>query len=285
MATKKNNKNTTSTSTKLEALKTEMAAKEVLVNGLKNQLDTGRGWIVADVPISKLVVPEFQREVKLYNLAKIIKEFDYNRVDVKSVSYHEDTDEFVLMDGNHTRLALEHEGFKVMVCKVYFGLTPQQEAKLFVDQDAGKIKVSMADKYKALLWAGLEPATTIDRVLRYYGVSIGKANYKTCSSVRKLMQIVNKYGEEGLDFCFGVIKQAGWEKDYRAYTETGLNIGFNAYEELKDDYDAYKKFIKKLRKFETTTQVSDSARSQYPTIGSKHPEQLVGRYIREVILK
>ena len=63
---------------------------------------------------------------------------------------------FYVVDGNHTRLAAEKVGKESLPCRVYVGLTSEDEARLFSELNTASKKPSFAEVLKAKAAAGFE---------------------------------------------------------------------------------------------------------------------------------
>ena len=98
--------------------------------------------------------PEVQRKLNPARVAKIIRYFSPHVVNPIKVSYR--NGRYYIFDGSHTRTALVHihgtEDFPIF-CRVFYGLTEEDEARLFALQSGFCEDVAMPDRLRALLKA------------------------------------------------------------------------------------------------------------------------------------
>lgn len=104
---------------------------------------------------SELVIsPEIQRKLVPARVARIIRYFSPYVVNPIKASYR--NGRYYIFDGSHTRTALVHihgtEDFPVL-CRVFYGLTEEDEARLFAMQSGFCEEVPMPDRLKALVKA------------------------------------------------------------------------------------------------------------------------------------
>lgn len=140
----------------------------------------GNSTALRYLPTSKLTSGlGYQRPIKESAVNRLVREWDDNLLDPLAVSFRDGR--FNLVDGQHRVLALRKKngGRDVIVlCRVYTGLTYEQEAELCVKLDRAKKHLSMAQSVKALLEAGTDPTIEqINRLMKYEGFvwALGKS--------------------------------------------------------------------------------------------------------------
>lgn len=107
----------------------------------------------------------YQRPVKDHVVNKLIREWDSSLMEPLTVSYRDGR--FYLVDGQHRVSALRrmNGGMDVVVaCKLYHGLTYEQEAELCYKLDQAKKSLSRAESTIALVEAGTD--TEVNEILR-----------------------------------------------------------------------------------------------------------------------
>ena len=136
--------------------------------------------VLRSLPTSRLTsglayqCPVNERVVNL-----LIRDWDEQLLEPLIVSFRDGR--FHLADGQHRVIALrrKNDGRDVMVlCRVYSGLTYEQEAELCFKLDKAKKRLSMAQSVNALLEAGTDPTIKqINRLLKYEGFvwALGKS--------------------------------------------------------------------------------------------------------------
>lgn len=97
----------------------------------------------------------YQRAADAVYVKKIAKEWDDMKANPVHVSLRADGFYYV-MDGNHTRLAAEIAGRQTLPCRVYMGLTVEEEARNFATLNAAHKKPKFSEVLKARAAAGYE---------------------------------------------------------------------------------------------------------------------------------
>lgn len=258
-----------------------------------------RTWFFAETPLDSIDVKFYDEETctgyqrKDNGVSKdIINDFKDGKIDVKSVSYDAKTGRFMLLDGNHTYIAMKALGFQTMPTKVFYNMTEEEQAAFFSEQDENKTKVSTIDKFFADITAKRDYALTIKRVTDEFGLRIkkSKAGQKhecyTITSIRDLKMIERKYGEDGLRFTFQIIFNAGWEKFDDAFTRINLLIGYKAYTLCKNNNEKKGKLFRAMSscncpKDFAARYTEDPKFRQYSS--TMHPEGSLTKYIEYIV--
>lgn len=263
-------------------------SQEIVIQGKKDMQAYGYPFFLAYIPIDQLLTDmKYQRPTSEARVNKIVREFDPEKVDAKCVNYRPQEDVFACVDGLHTATALKAKGYKYIPCKVFIGKTYEEEALFFSAQNKGCKKITTVEEFNALLEAQDEGAKDIAFALDLHDIELAKiSGVKKIRSIRKLTTIYEAYGWKGLDFCFTLLEDAGWEYDPKAYTEAGLNIGFYAYPEcLKANGDIaltkYKMLLKVLRRYKTSTQYTNLAAHMFSETVTRHPQDAVRKLIQQ----
>lgn len=96
---------------------------------------------------NEIVLPECQREKKDTRIAKIVADFDERIANEPKVSFRDGR--YFVFDGQHTikaRERMNHDKPVRILCKVYYGLTEQDEALLFAKQTGESSKPTSGEK-------------------------------------------------------------------------------------------------------------------------------------------
>lgn len=125
------------------------------MNGTMN-LEKSR-YKVLNIDSSELVIPRdlYQRDLKRERVREIAENFNERIANEPKVSARDGN--YFVFDGQHTIAARKmlNGGFDLPItCKVYYGLTPQDEALLFAQQTGFAAKVYPGAKLRALVFAG-----------------------------------------------------------------------------------------------------------------------------------
>ena len=99
-----------------------------------------------------LIIPRetYQRDLQTDEVKEIIAQFSPYLLNEPKVSFR--NGKYYVFDGQHTIISLleMNEGKNLQIrCKVYYGMTEQEEAKIFSMQTGAGRKLSPADKIRA----------------------------------------------------------------------------------------------------------------------------------------
>lgn len=137
----------------------------------------------------------YQRELNTEMVKRIAENFNWLKVNVIKVSHRDGA--YYIFDGQHTMNALKlYNGGKDLFvdCKVYEGLTREDEAELFARQNEFKKRVETCAEMKALYTSGdaeiIELKKTIEDAGLICSFTKGQGNNKICcySSALKIFR-------------------------------------------------------------------------------------------------
>lgn len=279
--------NTTDTSAKEPVIvKVDMNslwARRVLVPALEELKASGKDWTMIEIPLELINEFKGQRDFK-HSLSYILNNFDYRRVDVKSVNFHDGY--FTCWDGKHTVRALRVMGYKTAWFRMFNDLPLEEEARLFIEQSKGVTRLTPTDKFNCARQLRMEPAKSILEVCDKFNVTVCEKRkpIRNITAPRKLMQIFDEYGKDGVNFALGVIELSGWANhDSKAYVEASLNIGYQAYKMYGNDLINLVKLADALKEYKTSTEFIDKQREVFKEVSAKHPEGCMGLFVESVI--
>lgn len=192
----------------------------------------------------------YQRPVNPKEVERLIREWDERLLDPIVVSFRDGR--FNVVDGQHRIAAMRqmNGGSGVMVnCKVYSGLTYQQEADLCYKLDKAKKRLSLSQSTNALVESGTDAeAVEIRRLLEGcgYAWALGKKAGKQ-NEIVATRAVFNAYrflGRSAFSRLFSIMR-AAWDGDTRSLTAvmiSGMALFLKTYETELDD----RAFIKRL---------------------------------------
>lgn len=191
----------------------------------------------------------YQRPVNPKEVDRLIREWDDRLLDPIIVSFRDG--KFNVVDGQHRIVALRKmNGKDVMVaCKVYSGLTYEQEADLCYKLDKAKKRLSLSQSTNALAEAGTDAEVAdVRRLVEGCGFvwALGKSHGKTGEivSTRALMNAYRLLGGPAFSRMLSLVWGA-WEGDPRSLTAavlSGMALFVKTYDTELDD----RSFIKRL---------------------------------------
>ena len=98
----------------------------------------------------------YQRTADVRRVTRIAKNWDDMKANIIHVSKRPDG--YYVMDGNHTRLACKEAGGKELLCRIYEGLSKEEEAEIFTELNLSQKKPNFSEllRAKAIASNGLE---------------------------------------------------------------------------------------------------------------------------------
>lgn len=177
----------------------------------------------------------YQRPVDVNRVRKIVANFNPNLVNPIKVSYRNNA--YWVFDGQHTMQVLiaRNNGRHLPVeCKVYYGMTREDEARLFSEQGGIVAKVTNVQKLKSLYEAHDVDVVGFKELLESCGFicdfELFKAN-KRILSLKAVFDIYMKYGKKHLETLLNVLYKA-WNGEYESLKKEiimGLDIFMRSY--------------------------------------------------------
>lgn len=192
----------------------------------------------------------YQRPVDSKRVERIISQFNEHKVNPIKVSFRDGR--YWVYDGQHTLTVLKamNKGEDCMVwCEVHFGLTYEDEAKLFAEQYDGSTKVDINYKMNALYEAGDPVVVDMKVKAESAGLTMnftkGKGDNKLIA-VGKLHNIYKSMGAESYRKILCLIKQA-WAGQSTSLDKEILG-GVAMFVDVYGEIFSEDVFVKNLRK-------------------------------------
>ena len=201
--------------------------------------------------------PSYQRMVDFSRVKKIVSNFNPNLVNPIKVSFRDG--KYYVFDGQHTLKALvaKNNNRDLMVeCKVYYGMTLEDEAKLFAEQNGISRTVESAQKLLSLYIAKDIDVVDFKETVESTGI---KCNFRKMGTgenwrivcYKSLFDIYLKYGKQHLIDLLKLATEiwGGESSSLRKEILIGLNIFITTY---KGEYNR-KSLVTKLQKVSPIT--------------------------------
>lgn len=207
---------------------------------LRNAVDTN-GVKRAYIPLALLKQADYQRRCDMTKVRKISSEWDDYKANEIVVSFRDDC--FYIVDGQHTVKAAEVVGKKDLYCKIYTGLTYEEEARLFVALNTMSTKVSVKQQYNALICAKDPESLVLENICKDFKVITrpSQADDKpVLRGLRSAQTTIRLCGENCLRWIFKVIQDSNWHSEPAAYGELMILVLRNIYRNHIEDLPAVK---------------------------------------------
>jgi len=206
----------------------------------------------------------YQRKVDVKRVQEIVDNYDPRLVNSLKVSNRDG--KFYIFDGSHTLAALKqiHKGEHFVVdCKVFSGLTYEDEAYLFALQTGESKDVAFRARLRAMLISNSEEAVMFKKHTAAAGFTLAEETSSnsryTIAALAKSYKIFTEYGPERYEAILKLLAStfdgAGWS--VTSYLLGGMAVFFREFgDEIKVE-----RFVKRLRGV-TYDAIRDEARRQ-----------------------
>lgn len=206
-----------------------------------------------EIPVSKLEFHNileggFNRILNKRKVQKILNNWDDNLVNPPKVSLR--NGHFRVIDGQHTVIALAYRyGDDVPVmCRVYYGLTAQEETNLYLQQNGISSNPKANEKFHAKKNSGYEKENDIFNILDKHGIKISTTTQFTnnmyLSCTKTLESCYDKYGRTIFERAFKLIDDL-WNCSISSMTSAFIGGMCEFLDKHKDNFDE-SRFIKNV---------------------------------------
>lgn len=209
------------------------------------------------IPSNLLLVPRetYQRKFTNDRAQKIAKEFDERIANAPKVSYRDG--KYYVFDGQHTIGArkIRNGGEDLPIrCKVYFGMTPEEEALLFAQQTGTSAQLSAGARLRAEIYGKDPDALAFKETTERVGLQIdydqdrGKHRLGCVATARKIYASI---GPDRYLEAMHILAEAwdGAPDSFRAENLVGIGRFVDLYH---DEYNS-KRLLKQLHKVDPLT--------------------------------
>ena len=156
----------------------------------------------------------YQRPIEASRVRRIVSHWNNNLVNPPKVSYR--NGKFYVFDGQHTinALKLRNDGKDVdVLCRVYTGMTYEDEARMFAEQDGEAKNVNMREKCKALYEARDEVVLDIANIIMSHGypnptLPSGSKSTDRFRPIPTALRIYNMCGRNRFDTVMNIATSA-----------------------------------------------------------------------------
>jgi len=216
-------------------------------DGLKKFFTT----TIQEIPVSKILLGKYQKMLNKARVNLIVSSFNPARMRPIEVSYRDG--QYWCWDGQHRLAAYSLMEIETIPCQVHFGLSYEDEARLFAEQQVNVGTITSAHKYHALREANDSVVMSIDKKCGEYGFKVNPVGVggKNIRAVKALQDIVKRGGINRLETIVWLIKSA-WNYEMDSTKEdiiSGIGLFFDKYlleERCASDYEHNKAIIDRV---------------------------------------
>lgn len=227
------------------------------------------GKKLAEVPVELMRIDKrYQRAISAI-ISQLIKKWGNEKCLFLLVSYRDGV--FYIIDGQHRWEAAKAIGIDHLPCIIFTGLTWQEEARIFAEQNKNITKLTPFDTFKANVACGdisypeiktdLELKSICDR----HGITVQKSTrVKTLKSVTRGRDIINQVGAGGLEWIFTLIESIHWEVHKETYASKMLDLFKWIYMDYKSNTTAENHKLFDFMATTTPIELDALAKVHYP---------------------
>lgn len=227
-----------------------------------------------------LVCDTYQRTLDYARVKRTVSEYDPNVVNEIKVSYRDG--KYYVVDGQHTlkEIVLHNNGKDLMVdCKVFYGMTYQDEARLFAKQNGISRSVESGQKLFALYESEDSSVVDFKNAVEELGIAcsfkrLGGPTRNSLGCYKSVFDIYTKHGRKHLQEVLKTILEIwnGEGESLRKEIIIGMDMFIRTY---KGDYNRYL-LVKKLSAVSPITLYRDA--NAFVTGGNKRYGRMILHY-------
>jgi len=146
-------------------------------------------WNERWLPLDTLVtfrlgeaVGGFQRPLQERRVQGLVDQFDAGEARTIFVSKRDlpsGKSEYVVLDGQHTAAALKRVGMTHWYCRIFFGMTPEDEASRFIEYENNSRRIPGVVQHNAEVIANTTTAVAIENILKPFYLRISTAKLRS----------------------------------------------------------------------------------------------------------
>lgn len=243
------------------------ASTATATKAMKSMRGSGKWSEMRTLPLNVLKIDtNYQRDLNLSRVRYIVNNFDPDLVGIPQVSYRDGM--FFVFDGQHTIKALnlvKNNPAYPIVCKVYYGLSGEEEAGLFHKFNTSKTPINAISIIKAQAAYGDEKIKSFLQCTKSAGFIIDPTKPRNCRygirAVRTALNCFSSLGADNYKFMLDMLKRT-WKGERWSLNQNMLNgmelllrVFWNELHEIDD-------FAKKMSRF-TDNDINKEAANFY----------------------
>ncbi|MDD3022230.1 MAG: ParB N-terminal domain-containing protein [Alphaproteobacteria bacterium] len=206
---------------------------------------------IQQIPIDQIYLGKYQKRLSKKRVADIVAKFNPNRMRPIEVSLRDG--KYWCWDGQHRLAAYKLMGIDLIECQVHHGLTYEDEARLFAEQQDNVGSITTAHKFNALKEAGDPQTLRIIKKCSEYGFTVHptKPGGKNIRSIKALQSVEKTLGCNRLGDIVWIMKSA-WDHSPESTHENiigGLGLFLKRYllpENTAKEYEINNAVINRL---------------------------------------
>ena len=203
---------------------------------------------------------EYQRKLKMGKVKQIVAEFNGVIVNPPKVSYRDGR--YIVIDGQHTVVALKmlNGGEDLpIVCRVYTGLTKEEEALVFAQQTGASTPLSAGAKLRAKLVGKDSESLAFLAATEAAGLQLGADSVRATRKIICVSTALKEFQQYGADTYTEGLKAIvdAWGGDPDSL-RSGIIQGMMRFIALYKDEYKYSRLVKRLATVYPTKLIRDA---------------------------
>ena len=200
----------------------------IAMKDMKGTKGSGKWSEMRTLPLNMLRIDtNYQRDLNLSRVRYIVNNFDPDLVGIPQVSYRDGM--FFVFDGQHTIKALgllKNDPAYPIVCKVYYGLSGEEEAGLFHKFNTSRTPINAISIIKAQAAYGDEKIKSFLQCTKSAGFIIDPTKPRNCRygirAVRTALNCFSSLGAENYKFMLDLLRRT-WRGERWSLNQNMLN--------------------------------------------------------------
>ncbi len=244
------------------------ANNTVLATTVINNAYSICGKRIASVPVELMELDHTYQRVLGTTTKKLMAEWDNDKCDFLTVSYRDNR--FYIIDGQHRYSVAKAKGIVALPCIIFEGLTQNQEALKFAQQQDNVNKLYPYDTFKANIACGdtsireIAIDMNIKRVCDKYNIQVKKYGKNMGDQkVLRCLADARRYNE-GFEWIIDVINASNWANCSQAYTNKTICSLTTYRNENKDNLALAEQKIINMMNNISPDELETKARYEYP---------------------
>ena len=217
---------------------------ETLLIGGRLENRNGDIGVLTKINLKDLSIAEYQKDLNIERVRKIVEKFDINRMRPIDVSYRDG--EYWVFDGQHRANAYLIMGYTEIPAIVHYGLTIEDEAYLFARQQEEVGSVNSNHKWNALCVAKDEEVLEIKKLCKSWGFTVLEKNNKG-NNIKCVKTLRDLYSDIGPLKVGAILRAISASWDYMEHsTDVAIIGGIAKLVKAYGDQFDYNRLIKAL---------------------------------------
>lgn len=259
----------------------DMNVNEVLAKSIKIGNVT-----ICEIPVNMICADNYQRGVT-DSVKRLIAEWDWKRLSPLVVNLREG--KLYCIDGKHRIVAAKQLHIDKLPCIVHMGLSRDQEADLFANQNRNVKQLRPVDTFRANASIVNTDDFKIKSLCGKYNVAIsgyGTKKLGRISCIARVRSIYNMKGANGvecLDWILNTIDKANWHNVPNAYSYKVINTLYTMYMTFPNNRKDVHKILWRFMKQTSPERILYNAFQNYPN--ASHINAAMNSYMEEIVKK